>query len=173
MSDPYIGEIRMFAGIFAPLGWNFCDGSLISIAENSTLYQLIGTTYGGDGVNTFALPDLRGRVPMHQGGGNVVGQKAGVEEVTLLAANLPQHTHTLSAATSGQVQTPVAQSSIPAVAASSQTGIMVSVYGNPPGNATLNPSSTTNDGGSQPHSNIQPYLAVNFIIAMAGTYPSQ
>src|ERR1700761_932213 len=119
MSGPYVGEIRMFAGNFNPNGWRFCDGSLLPISENETLFQLLGTTYGGDGVNTFQLPDLRGRVPIHMGTGGgatyVIGQLAGVENVTLTTAQIPAHSHTVNATASSQVQQPNANT-FPAVA---------------------------------------------------------
>src|SRR5664279_3944416 len=103
MSQPFVGEIRMFGGNFAPAGWAFCNGALIPIAENETLFNLIGTTYGGDGQNTFALPDLQGRVPVHQGNGFVMGQRAGAESVTLTQAQMPAHTHVLRGSSSAAV----------------------------------------------------------------------
>ncbi|MDB5516179.1 MAG: phage tail protein [Tardiphaga sp.] len=168
MSDPYLGEIRIFAGSFAPLDWLFCDGSLISIANNDALYSLLGTTYGGDGANTFGLPDLRGRVPIHQGGGYIPGQMAGVETVTLQVAELPHHSHSLVAATAGQVKVPTT-ATMPASATSSQPN--ANVYAPATTSTTLVSSSVSNDGQSLFHNNVQPYLAVNYIIATAGTYP--
>jgi len=173
MSEPFVGEIRMFSGTFAPVGWSFCDGTLFPIADYNVLYQLIGTTYGGDGVTNFAVPDLRGRLPVHQGTGQSVytlGQKGGAENVTLITSQLPAHTHSLRATSTGQVPSPA--NAFPAVATSTQTGIQV--YG-PTGAAptSLSPAIIQSSGGSQAHDNFQPYLCVNFIIALNGVYPSQ
>jgi microcystin-dependent protein len=175
MSDPFVGEIRLFAGNFAPLNWRFCDGSLVQISENNALFVLIGTTYGGNGQTNFALPNLASRVPIHQGTFQdgtsfVMGQIAGFEQVTLTTQQIPSHTHTLFASTSGQVQTP-SGTVIPAQATS--TAGTPNVYSAPPqaANETLHSATIANDGGSQPHSNIQPYLAMNYIISMFGTFP--
>jgi microcystin-dependent protein len=176
MTTPFIGEIRMFAGNYAPLNWHFCDGTLMSISTNDVLYSLIGTTYGGDGVNTFALPDLRSRVPLHIGTGNpttyTLGQPGGTETVTLQTANLPSHSHSLNASPATAVLQPSA-STIPAAAVTSAAPGSVNVYGPAPGPAgeNLHPSTIAVDGQGLPHANIQPYLAVNFIIAMAGDFP--
>jgi microcystin-dependent protein len=175
MSQPYIGEIRMFAGSFAPAGWAMCNGQLIPISENETLFNLIGTTYGGDGESTFALPNLQSRVPLHQGtnAGTTfqLAETGGVESVTLTTQQIPAHPHTLMATNSGQTQVP-ANNTIPAAATSTQTGIQF--YG-PPGGAatTLVPTSILPDGGNQPHANIQPFLVVTFIISLFGIFPSQ
>jgi microcystin-dependent protein len=169
MSDQYVGEIRMFGGNFAINGWSFCNGSLLSISQNSTLYQVLGTTYGGDGVNTFALPDLQCRVPVHQGQGTglqnyVLGQKGGVETVTLTLAQLPSHPHTAMGSSAA------ANSSNPA---NNTWGVnTVQSFGNP-SNATMNIASTGNTGGSQPHDNMLNFAAVTFIIALYGIYPTQ
>ena len=171
MSNPYIGEIRIFAGFFAPVDWHFCDGTMLSIAENTVLFQVIGTNYGGNGQSTFALPDLRSRVPMHQGASNVIGEFGGTENVTLTLAQLPAHNHSLSFSNSGQVRAP-SNATMPAYATSGQAGA-INVYGPAPTNTTLNPNTLKYDGQGLPHSNIQPYLALNFIIAMSGIYPSQ
>jgi microcystin-dependent protein len=178
MGQPYVGEIRLFAGTYAPLYWHFCDGSLIPISENTTLYNLIGTIYGGDGVNTFGLPNLLGRVPIHQGtlanGPTfVIGQSAGVEEVTLTTQQMPSHSHPLYASTSGQVQIP-SVNVIPAQATSAATG-SANVYSPAPPvqGETLHPVTIGNDGMGQPHTNIQPYVALNYIISLYGIYPSQ
>jgi microcystin-dependent protein len=176
MSQPYVGEIRMFGGNFAPAGWEFCQGQLLAIAEFETLFNLIGTTYGGDGQSTFALPDLQSRVPIHQGTGSggignyTLAQTGGVEQVTLTVQQLPIHNHSLTATNSGQTQIPTA-ATIPAVATSTKDGI--AVYGPPVSPTTLNPSSITSAGGSLPHDNRQPYLVVNFIISLFGIFPSQ
>jgi microcystin-dependent protein len=175
MSSPYIGEIRMFGGNFAPAGWAFCDGSLVAISQNDALFNLIGTTYGGDGQATFALPDLRGRLPLHQGQGTglsnyTLGETGGVEQVTLTVNQIPVHNHALNAASTGQVLSPL--NALPAVATSTQTG--VEVYGPVAANpTTFNNQTIAADGGSQPHSNFQPYLCVDFIISLFGIFPSQ
>jgi microcystin-dependent protein len=172
MSSPFIGEIRLFAGLFAPVNWAFCDGTLIPISQNPTLYQLIGTTYGGDGQQTFALPDLRARVPVHQGGTNVMGQAAGAETVTLTTSQIPGHAHAFMATSSGETASP--SNNFPAVVKTSVSGETPFIYGPAgPSVTNLKTNSIKPDGGSQPHNNIQPYLAVNFIIALVGIYPSQ
>jgi microcystin-dependent protein len=178
MTQPYIGEIRLFGGNFPPVSWAMCDGQLVSIADNDTLYNLIGTTYGGDGVNTFGLPDLRGRVPTHQGAyaGStyVIGQSSGFETVTLTQQQLPQHTHPMSASTAtGTVGVPTAATTL---SSQGPTGTGIFAYapyagGNP--QVALTAASTTPTGGNQPHENMQPYLGLNFIIALYGIYPSQ
>lgn len=155
--DPTIGEITMFAGNFEPRNWAFCNGQLLSIAQNSALFSVIGTMYGGDGWQTFALPDLRGRFPMHFGQGNglsnrVQGEMAGVEQVTLTHNEMPFHTHTTN-----EVQ----------VRGTGTQGLGLAT-GGVRGAANLNPA-----GGSQPHNNMPPYLCVNFIIALHGIYPSR
>jgi microcystin-dependent protein len=165
MSQPFIGEIRMFGGNFAPAGWAFCSGQLLAISENDALFALIGTTYGGDGQSTFALPDLRGRVPLHQGGGFVMGEQGGVEQVTLTTNQIPQHTHallaTLDEADRRNPQGAVFARPIePAYA--------------PPGSvANMGAANTAATGGSQPHNNQQPFLCVHFIISLFGIFPSQ
>jgi microcystin-dependent protein len=169
MGSPYIGEIRMFGGNFNPSGWSFCDGSLMAIAENDTLFNLIGTTYGGDGQTTFALPDLRGRVPMHVGSGAPLAQTGGTETVTLTTQQIPSHNHNALATATGSVLSP--SGAIPAVALSSEQGLQV--YGPTTPTTALVGTSIQNDGGNQPHENLQPYLCVNFIIALYGIYPSQ
>ena len=177
MGNPYVGEIRIFAGTFAPLNWHFCDGTLIAISENPTLFQLIGTTYGGNGTTTFALPNLLSRLPVHQGtasfGTFVLGQSAGVETVTLSLQEMPAHTHTLMSATAGQVQAP-SGNVIPALATSGATG-SINVYsaGPPVSGENIHPNTIGPAGGSQPHSNIQPYVAVNYIISLFGIFPTQ
>jgi microcystin-dependent protein len=170
MSDPYIGEIRMFAGNFAPAGWALCEGQLMAISENDALFILIGTTYGGDGQSTFALPDLRGRIPIHQGTGGggsyVIGEQAGVETVTLTTSQLPIHSHSMIASSANNDGGP-----LNAYLAKPTT---VDVY-RPGGTASspMSPSSIAIAGGSQPHDNIQPFLCVNFIISLFGIFPTQ
>lgn len=172
MSDPFIGEIRMFAGNFAPRSWAFCWGQLLSVSENDALFALIGTTYGGDGVTTFALPDLRGRIPVGQGQGpglsnRIIGQRYGTEEVTLLSTQMPPHTHTLVASAT----TATAGSPAGAVVAA-QPDDLVFIGGVAP-TAVMRADQIVPDGGSQPHDNMAPYLCLNFIIALFGIFPSQ
>ncbi|WP_375459903.1 phage tail protein [uncultured Enterovirga sp.] len=166
MAQPYIGEIRMFAGNFAPAGWEFCEGQLLPISENETLFQLIGTTYGGDGESTFALPDLRGRLPLHFGNGFNLAETGGAEEVTLTVQQMPAHTHPLlgSGAAAGS-QTPGGQ-----VLAAAQAQTYFNIPDSP---ANMAAASISPVGGSQPHTNFQPYLCVDFIISMSGIFPSQ
>ncbi|MGA2046947.1 MAG: tail fiber protein [Terracidiphilus sp.] len=164
MSQPYVGEIRMFGGNFAPAGWMLCEGQLLPISEYETLFNLIGTTFGGDGQSTFALPDLRGRLPIHQGGGFTFGQNGGVETVTLTTNQIPLHTHLVSAnSNSSNASSP----SVKYLAA----GPDIYEQGRT-GTATMY-SAISSSGGSQPHSNFQPYLCVYFIISLFGVYPSQ
>jgi microcystin-dependent protein len=169
MGTPYVGEIRMFGGNFAPAGWMFCEGQLLSIAENDVLFALIGTTYGGDGENTFALPDLRGRIPINQGmtssGTYTVGQGAGAEEVSLNVNQIPAHTHDLMGSTS------TATSPDPANALPAQASRRI--YGSPTGLSEMASSAIQSAGGNQAHSNMQPYLCVSFIISLFGIFPSQ
>lgn len=165
MSDPYVGEIRMFAGNFAPAGWAFCDGALMSIAENEVLFQLIGTTFGGDGEQTYALPDLRGRVPIHNGNNYVLGESAGVESVTLTTQQMPAHTHAFGVANS-TANSPNPGNNIVGLSTKIQA-----FYGDIPSTA-MNPSSLAPVGGNQPHGNIMPYLCINFIISLYGIFPS-
>ncbi len=165
MGSPYVGEIRMFGGNFAPVGWAFCDGSVVSIAENEVLFNLIGTTYGGDGVQTFALPDLRGRLPLHQGPGYVAGQTGGVENVTLQPTQMPAHVHVLTGTTaSGSATNP----SGGVWAATAQ----VPYAPGPTPVVPMSPQAVGFAGGSQPHSNVMPYTCVSFIISLFGIFPS-
>lgn len=166
MGQPYVGEIRMFAGNFAPAGWMFCEGQLLPISENETLFNLIGTTYGGDGQSTFALPDLRGRLPMHQGNGFTLAETGGVEEVTLTVSQIPAHNHTFLA-TSG-----TANATSPANDVLAQS-LTASFYNSATPNTAMAPGAIGTTGGSQPHSNFQPYLCVDFIISLFGIFPSQ
>lgn len=166
MAQPYVGEIRMFGGNFAPAGWMSCAGQLVPISEYETLFNLIGTTYGGDGQATFALPDLRGRLPIHIGGGFTLGENGGVETVTLSVAQMPSHSHPMSG-------------SINQAASLDPTNRMLAkpdkqLYrpDNPTG-VPLASQSVGLAGGSQPHDNRQPYLCVTFIISMFGIFPSQ
>jgi microcystin-dependent protein len=165
MAQPYVGEIRMFAGNFAPAGWMFCEGQLLPISEYPDLYNVIGTTYGGDGQNTIALPDLRGRVPVHAGNGFVLAQTGGAEEVTLNTFQIPAHTHALLATTS-TANDANAQGNLLAQSSS------FFPYVNVDGSVQMAPQSIGAVGGSQPHNNFQPYLCVDFIISLYGIFPS-
>ena len=166
MAQPYVGEIRMFAGNFAPAGWMFCEGQLLPISEYETLFNLIGTTYGGDGQSTFALPDLRGRVPMHFGGGFTLAETGGVETVTLTVSQIPSHTHALLATSSLATQ----QNVSPNVLAEAT---LFNPYINVAPTSPMAPNAVSPVGGSQPHDNFQPYLCVDFIISLFGIFPSQ
>lgn len=167
MAQPYVGEIRMFAGNFAPAGWMFCEGQLLPISENETLFQLIGTTYGGDGENTFALPDLRGRLPLHQGSGFVLAQSAGVEQVTLTVNQIPVHTHPMLASGNTSGSANPTNAVFGRVTTFTPYTDDVSV-----GTTPLHPALILPVGGSQPHTNFQPYLCVDFIISLFGIFPS-
>jgi len=176
--DNFLGEIRLFAGNFPPQGWAFCNGALLAIAQNDALFALLGTTYGGDGQSTFALPDLRGRVPLHQGtlaGNNyVIGQQAGVESVTLTTGQIPAHSHTASASTALPPATGAGISLtgpgayVPAAPAKPK-------FYAPAGSSAvaMSPQAIQPTGGSQAHNNMAPFLAVSFIIALEGIFPSQ
>jgi len=164
MSSPYVGEIRMFAGNFAPAGWMFCEGQLLPISEYETLFNLIGTTYGGDGQSTFQLPDLRGRLPVHMGSGFTLAQNGGVETVTLTVSQIPAHSHTVLATTNTNTAS-LPNGNYPASGPD--------IYDqNVPGNNTM-AAAISSVGGSQPHNNFQPYLCVDFIISLFGVFPSQ
>jgi microcystin-dependent protein len=165
MAQPYVGEIRMFAGNFAPAGWEFCEGQSVPISENEVLFQLIGTTYGGDGENTFNLPDLRGRVPIHWGNGVNLAEAAGVEEVTLTGQQLPVHTHPL-VANSTPGADPVATGNVMGGSPN------INFFREASPGVAMSPLAVGPVGGSQPHTNFQPYLCVDFIISMFGIYPS-
>src|SRR5205823_1841652 len=169
MSQPYVGEIRMFGGSFAPAGWAMCQGQSMPISENDTLFNLIGTTYGGDGQETFALPDLRGRFPVHQGqgpglSGYTLGEMTGTESVTLTVQQLPAHSHQANAAIGGNDLSPAGN--LWATDANGNTAAY-----NAANNAQKAPDAIGAEGGSQPHDNIQPFLAVNFIISLFGVFP--
>ena len=169
MSSPFIGEIRMFGGNFAPQGWAFCNGALLPIAENDALFNLIGTTYGGDGQTTFALPNLQSRIPVHQGtqAGNsyTLAQTGGVETVTLTTQQLPSHTHMPLGQPGNGSSAPTG--SVWAASASSN------IYTDTAPAVNMNPAAIKNTGGSQPHDNMMPFLCVNFILSLFGIFPSQ
>ena len=172
MGQPFVGEIRMFGGNFAPAGWAFCSGQLMPISENETLFNLIGTTYGGDGQETFALPDLQGRIPIHAGQGPGIsqsyqlGESAGAESVTLTVSQMPIHTHALIA------------SSDPGNATSPGGNLLANPFNTFPyfpasGALQLSAQTLQPAGGSQPHDNMMPFLCVSFIISLFGIFPSQ
>ena len=167
MAQPYVGEIRMFAGNFAPAGWMFCEGQLLPISENETLFQLIGTTYGGDGQSTFALPDLRGRLPIHQGNGFILAETGGAEEITLTVAADPRAHATRCSPRNAHRQRRRTRG-----AASSREPSAITLYQPGAPAAPLAPASVGAVGGSQPHTNFQPYLCVDFIISLFGIFPS-
>ncbi len=164
MAQPFVGEIRMFGGNFAPAGWMFCEGQLLPISENDTLFNLIGTTYGGDGQSTFALPDLRGRLPIHQGNNFILGETGGVEAVTLTVQQIPSHSH------------PVLASQNPGDSTQPQNNVVatnssVQVYRAQAPTVPMSNQAVGPVGGSQPHTNFQPYLCVSFIISLFGLFP--
>jgi microcystin-dependent protein len=164
MSQPYVGEIRMFGGNFAPAGWMFCSGQLLPISEYETLFNLIGTTYGGDGQSTFALPDLRGRLPIHMGSGFALAQNGGAETVTLTTSQMPAHPHTVFATTNSNT------ASLPG---GNFLAAGPDIYDqNKPGTSTM-AAAIGSQGGSQSHDNFQPYLCVSFILSLYGVFPSQ
>ena len=165
MAQPYVGEIRMFAGNFAPAGWMFCEGQLLPISENETLFQLIGTTYGGDGQSTFALPDLRGRIPIHMGNGFILAETGGAEEITLTVQQIPAHSHPFLASNATAVNSNPTGNTV-----GNQT--LAQMYIEDVANTNLAPTAIGSVGGSQPHTNFQPYLCVNFIISLFGIFPS-
>jgi microcystin-dependent protein len=165
MSQPYVGEIRIFAGNFAPACWMFCEGQLLPISEYDTLFNLIGTTYGGDGQSTFGLPDLRGRLPVHQGGGFTLAQTGGVEQVTLTVPQIPAHSHPFLCTTSFGSQSAATGKVLGQTQA-------IKMYDSTAPATAMAAGTTGNTGGSQPHSNFQPYLCLDFIISLFGVFPS-
>ena len=172
MSEPFVGEIRMFAGNFAPRGWAFCDGQLLAVSQNDALFSLLGTIYGGDGRTTFGLPDLRGRIPIHAGSGpglssRPLGAKSGAEKVTLTVNQMANHSHTMMASTAPATETR------PGGNVTASDLAIDAYYENSPAAAAMSSSAITAVGGSQSHTNLQPYLCVNFIIALFGIYPSR
>lgn len=166
---PYVGEIRMFAGNFAPAGWMFCAGQILPISENETLFQLIGTTYGGDGQETFALPNLQSRIPIHFGTGGgasyIIGQTGGLETVTLTVQQTPSHSHPPLAQSAGGA-------SAPGGGVWSASATQQNIYTDAAPSINMNVQAITPTGGSQPHENMMPYLAINFIISLFGVFPS-
>lgn len=166
MAQPYVGEIRMFAGNFAPAGWMFCEGQLLPISENETLFQLIGTTYGGDGESTFALPDLRGRLPLHMGSGFILAETGGAEETVLTSQQLPAHSHPMMASQN------TGTGSNPQNNVLDQMSGAILLYKEQPPAAPMAAVAVSSIGGNQAHTNFQPYLCVDFIISLFGIFPS-
>ncbi len=168
MAEPFLSEIRIVSFNFPPKGWALCNGQLLPINQNQALFSLLGTTYGGNGQTNFALPNLRGRVPIHEGSGHTLGEAAGSTSVTVTIQQMPQHIHLLQASTSGaNADTPASNTLLGSSAPND-------IYTGPQGGlAATNPGTVTNVGGSQPHTNMMPYLVLNFIIALQGIFPSQ
>ena len=168
MAEPFMSEIRIMSFNFAPKGWALCNGQLLPINQNQALFSLLGTTYGGNGQTTFALPDLRGRIPIHTGDGHTLGERAGQTAHTLVNSEMPAHTH-IASGTSSNADSPIPTGNY--------LGAANNLYGPVPASqaslTTLNPSTISNAGGSQPHDNMQPYLTLNFCIALQGIFPSQ
>lgn len=171
VSQSYVGQIKMFAGNFPPAGWAFCDGQLLPISENETLFTIIGTTYGGDGQTTFALPDLRSRVPMGAGNGagltpRVLGEMSGTEANTMTINQMPSHNHLVAAVTAdGNQNSPTAN--LPA-----NTKVLDKEYSNTPSNTTMKSTMLNPTGGNQPIGNVQPYVTLSFIISLYGVFPT-
>jgi microcystin-dependent protein len=164
MSEPFLSEVKIVSFNFAPKGWALCNGQLLPINQNQALFSLLGTTYGGDGRVNFALPNLQGRIPIHFGNGHTLGEVGGQENHTLTAQEMPAHTHTISASNAAPNQgTPAGNMW------SGNSG----AYSSASPDSSMNPASISNAGGNQPHTNIQPYLVLNFIIALVGIFPSQ
>jgi microcystin-dependent protein len=172
VAEPYISEIRLFGFPFAPKGWAQCNGQAVAINQNQALFALIGTIYGGNGQTTFNLPDLRGRTPVHFSTNIPQGAMAGAESVTLTSSQMPLHTHLVSAATD-QPNVRNFDGAVFASAINAQDGSPVNTYGSATGPVPLNPGSVSAAGGSQPHSNLQPSLVMNFCIALVGVFPSR
>ena len=171
MSEPFLAEIKIISWTYAPKGWAFCNGQLLPINQNQALFSLLGTTYGGNGQTNFALPDFRGRTPIHVGAGFTLGQAGGQEFHTVTASETPAHLHPLNASTQAADQATLVTppNSTPNILAK----VAGAQYANPQSVTTLRPDTVTNFGGSQPHENRQPFLVLNFIIALQGIFPSR
>ena len=167
MAEPFLSEIRIFSFGFAPKGWALCNGQLLPINQNQALFSLLGTTYGGDGRVNFGLPNLQSRTPIHMGGGHTLGERAGEQSHTLSISEIPTHVHTLNATTAADSQV------IPGAALLGAAAVTDPTYGNPSSLVAMDPSSISNVGGSQAHLNMQPFLTLNFSIALQGIFPSQ
>ena len=177
--NPFIGQILMVGFNFAPIGWALCNGQLLSIAQNTALFSLLGTTYGGDGVSTFALPNLQSRVPVHQGQGSglspyVIGSVGGTENVTLLATQMPSHNHLINVNnTPGTAPDPTRNIQAEAATGDPRNPTLIPQFTAAAPTGTMAPTTVSMAGGGQPHPNIQPYLTINFIIALQGIFPSR
>ena len=165
MAEPFLAEIKIIGFNFAPQGWALCDGQTLPINQNQAVFSLLGTTYGGDGLTTFALPDLRGRTPIHMGSGHSLGQRSGQEGVALSVSQIPSHDHPMRASNSAASTAEVTGASLAQSAASAYVASSA--------NASLSADSVGNAGGGQPHNNMQPYLTLHFIIALTGLFPSR
>lgn len=177
MTDPFVGEIRMFAGTFAPNGWALCEGQLVPISQNTALFSLLGTSYGGDGKSTFALPDLRDASPVHHGQGPGrsqydLGQSGGSQSVTLVPSELPSHSHAVMAVDAGTLGT-TGNPSAGTWATARQGRVTEKLYSSSPATQTMSPTALAVTGGGQPHNNMAPYLAITFIIALQGVFPQR
>lgn len=168
MAEPFLSEIRIFSFVFAPKGWALCNGQLLPINQNQALFSLLGNTFGGDGRVNFALPDNRGRVPVHVGSGHTLGERGGSQAETLTTSQLPQHTHVLNAVSSGSTTVNSQNISNNSLGTATPSNL----YSNVVGNIALSPSTVSSTGGSQAHLNMQPFLTLNFCIALQGIFPS-
>lgn len=178
MADPFLGEIRMFGGNFAPNGWALCNGQLLAISQNTALFSILGTMFGGDGVRTFGLPDLRGRVPVHQGQGNglsnyTVGEITGSENVTLLTGQMPTHNHTVGVSNQAGSAVDPTNGIIAEINTGGRQPVTTTEAYVPTATGTMAANAVSMAGGNQPHSNIQPLLCLTFIIALQGIFPSR
>jgi microcystin-dependent protein len=166
MAEPFLSEIRLMSFSFAPKGWALCNGQFLPINQNQALFSLLGTTYGGNGQTTFALPNLQGRVPIHRGAGFTLGQQGGEQSHTLSVGEMPQHLHVLQ----GAANNPTTDTPDPSMLLAKSS---VDLYRDPTNLTTMEPTSVSNVGGSQPHQNMMPYLTISFCIALQGIFPSQ
>ena len=170
MSEPFLSEIKIVSFNFPPKGWALCNGQFLPINQNQALFSLLGTTYGGNGQTTFALPDLRGQVPIHVGNSHTLGEKAGTPTVTINQSSMPTHLHQAQASSTAHTANP---ENYAPIASNALFGVVNNLYGAPANLTALLPSTLTNVGGSQAHENRQPFLVLNFIIALQGIFPSQ
>ncbi|HEY3102710.1 MAG TPA: tail fiber protein [Pyrinomonadaceae bacterium] len=169
MSEPFLGEIKIFSFVYAPRNWAMCNGQFLPINQNQALFSLLGTTYGGNGQTTFALPDLRSRVPMHEGGGHILGEKAGSEAVTITQSQMPAHLHFLTGNNAQSVNANLVDNPVGNYWANAGKAI----FNTGAGNSAMSSQTVANVGGSQPHENRSPFLTLNFCIALTGIFPTQ
>lgn len=172
MSEPFVGEVRMFAGNFAPRGWAFCDGQLLAVSQNDALFSLLGTIYGGDGRTTFGLPDIRGRIPLHAGSGpglspRRLGAKSGAEKETLTVNQLPSHSHSLTGNSADASQTNPSNNAL------AKSNPAAGMYTTSSATVSLSSNAVSSIGGSRSHTNLMPFVCINYIIALFGIYPSR